>query len=46
MHRNLGLFRRESVDARAEKIARSRERYKRLLVEDKGSIFNRDLTGR
>jgi succinate dehydrogenase / fumarate reductase flavoprotein subunit len=45
MHRNFGLFREESkMLAQREKIAELRERYRNVLVEDKGDVFNNDLT--
>ncbi|MER3408701.1 MAG: hypothetical protein C4306_01015 [Thermoleophilia bacterium] len=40
-----GVFRREEEMQRAiEKVASLRERYQRVVVEDKGSVFNTDLT--
>ena len=45
MHENLGVFRRE--DQMVEQgtiIAGLRERYERVVVEDKGNVFNNDLT--
>jgi succinate dehydrogenase/fumarate reductase flavoprotein subunit len=45
MHRNFGLFRNEErMLAQREAIAGLRERYRSVLVEDKGRIFNSDLT--
>jgi succinate dehydrogenase/fumarate reductase flavoprotein subunit len=45
MHRNFGLFRNEErMLAQRETIAALRERYRSVLVEDKGRIFNTDLT--
>jgi succinate dehydrogenase / fumarate reductase flavoprotein subunit len=45
MHRNFGVFRREEQMAeQGELIARLRERYASVVVEDKGEIFNNDLT--
>jgi succinate dehydrogenase / fumarate reductase flavoprotein subunit len=45
MHRNFGLFRREpQMNEQRDLIARLRERYRDVLVEDKGTIFNTDLT--
>jgi succinate dehydrogenase / fumarate reductase flavoprotein subunit len=45
MHRNLGLFRREpQMREQADTLARLRERYARVVVEDKGHVFNTDLT--
>jgi succinate dehydrogenase flavoprotein subunit len=45
MHRNFGLFRdeRRMLEQR-ELIASLRERYANVLVEDKGRVFNSDLT--
>ena len=45
MHENFGLFRREErMKRQVEVIAGLRERYGRVLVEDRGAIFNTDLT--
>src|SRR5919202_2950167 len=45
MHENFGVFRREDQMERQGEIVRSlRERYERVVVEDKGEIFNSDLT--
>jgi succinate dehydrogenase / fumarate reductase flavoprotein subunit len=45
MHENFGLFRREErMQRQVEVIASLRERYGRVVVEDKGAIFNTDLT--
>jgi succinate dehydrogenase / fumarate reductase flavoprotein subunit len=45
MHENFGLFRREDRMLRqAEIIEGLRERYERVMVEDKGHLFNSDLT--
>jgi len=45
MHGNFGLFRREAqMLEQQELIDRLRERYRSVLVEDKGRIFNSDLT--
>jgi succinate dehydrogenase / fumarate reductase flavoprotein subunit len=45
MHRNFGLFRDEQrMLEQRETIASLRERYANVLVEDKGRVFNTDLT--
>jgi succinate dehydrogenase / fumarate reductase, flavoprotein subunit len=45
MHRNFGLFRREpQMLEQRETIDRLRERHRSVLVEDKGNVFNSDLT--
>jgi succinate dehydrogenase / fumarate reductase flavoprotein subunit len=45
MHENFGVFRREDqMQRQGEIVAGLRERYKRVVVEDKGQIFNSDLT--
>ena len=45
MHENFGVFRRESqMQQQGEIVAGLRERYERVLVEDKGNVFNTDLT--
>jgi succinate dehydrogenase / fumarate reductase flavoprotein subunit len=45
MHENFGVFRREDQMRRqGEIVAGLRERYDRVVVEDKGRIFNNDLT--
>jgi succinate dehydrogenase / fumarate reductase flavoprotein subunit len=45
MHENFGVFRREDQMLRQGEIVRSlRERYERVVVDDKGSVFNSDLT--
>jgi succinate dehydrogenase / fumarate reductase flavoprotein subunit len=45
MHENFGVFRREDQMRReGEIIAGLRERYERVVVEDKGEVFNNDLT--
>jgi len=45
MHENFGVFRREEQMARqGELIAGLRERYENVVVEDKGNLFNNDLT--
>ena len=45
MHENFGVFRREDQMRRQGKIvAGLSERYERVVVEDKGQVFNNDLT--
>jgi succinate dehydrogenase / fumarate reductase flavoprotein subunit len=45
MHANFGVFRREDEMRRqGDIVAGLRERYERVLVEDKGEVFNSDLT--
>jgi succinate dehydrogenase / fumarate reductase flavoprotein subunit len=45
MHENFGVFRREDQMLRqGEIVAGLRERYERVVVDDKGEIFNNDLT--
>ena len=45
MHENFGVFRREQqMKEQAEVIAELRERYEHVVVEDKGDVFNTDLT--
>jgi succinate dehydrogenase / fumarate reductase, flavoprotein subunit len=45
MHVNFGVFRREhQMLQEAEIVAQLRERYERVVVEDKGEVFNSDLT--
>jgi succinate dehydrogenase / fumarate reductase, flavoprotein subunit len=45
MHENFGVFRREDqMQRQAEIVAGLRERYERVVVEDKGNVFNNDLT--
>jgi succinate dehydrogenase / fumarate reductase flavoprotein subunit len=45
MHANFGVFRRENEMKRQGKIVQAlSERYERVLVEDKGDVFNNDLT--
>ncbi len=42
---NFGVFRRgEQMSAQLETIAGLRERYDRVVVDDKGEVFNNDLT--
>ena len=45
MHENFGVFRREEqMEKQGEIVARLRERYERVVVDDKGEVFNNDLT--
>jgi succinate dehydrogenase / fumarate reductase flavoprotein subunit len=45
MHENFGVFRRQDqMEKQGEIVASLRERYDRVVVEDKGRIFNNDLT--
>jgi succinate dehydrogenase / fumarate reductase flavoprotein subunit len=45
MHENFGVFRREEQMIRQQEIvAGLRERFERVVVEDKGDVFNSDLT--
>jgi succinate dehydrogenase / fumarate reductase flavoprotein subunit len=45
MHENFGVFRREDqMQQQGEIVSRLRERYERVVVEDKGQVFNNDLT--
>src|SRR5436305_8046491 len=45
MHRNFGVFRREDqMEEQGRIIDGLRERYERVVVEDKGDVFNNDLT--
>jgi succinate dehydrogenase / fumarate reductase, flavoprotein subunit len=45
MHENFGVFRREEqMLAQGERVQGLRERYARVMVEDKGNVFNTDLT--
>jgi succinate dehydrogenase / fumarate reductase flavoprotein subunit len=45
MHENFGVFRREAGMEEQERIVDGlRERYERVVVEDKGAVFNTDLT--
>jgi succinate dehydrogenase / fumarate reductase flavoprotein subunit len=45
MHENFGVFRREDqMRHQGEIVGALRERYERVVVEDKGQIFNTDLT--
>ena len=45
MHENFGVFRREQdMRKQGELVDALRERYKRVVVDDKGDVFNNDLT--
>ncbi|HEU5489569.1 MAG TPA: FAD-binding protein [Gaiellaceae bacterium] len=45
MHENFGVFRREEqMTQQGEIVQGLRERYERVVVEDKGDVFNSDLT--
>jgi succinate dehydrogenase / fumarate reductase flavoprotein subunit len=45
MHENFGVFRREEQMLRQGEIVQGlRERFERVVVEDKGTLFNTDLT--
>jgi succinate dehydrogenase / fumarate reductase flavoprotein subunit len=45
MHQNFGVFRRQDQMTEQGAIVESlRERYERVVVEDKGRVFNSDLT--
>jgi succinate dehydrogenase / fumarate reductase, flavoprotein subunit len=45
MHENFGVFRREQqMQEQGEIVARLRDRFASVYVEDKGEIFNSDLT--
>jgi succinate dehydrogenase / fumarate reductase flavoprotein subunit len=45
MHENFGVFRREDqMERQGEIVAALRERFERVVVEDKGQVFNNDLT--
>jgi succinate dehydrogenase / fumarate reductase flavoprotein subunit len=45
MHENFGVFRREEQMLEQGRIVEGlEERYKRVVVDDKGAIFNNDLT--
>jgi succinate dehydrogenase / fumarate reductase flavoprotein subunit len=45
MHDNFGVFRREDQMLEQGEIVRGlRERYERVVVDDKGEVFNNDLT--
>ena len=45
MLENFGVFRHaEKMEKQLEVIAQLRDRYERVVIEDKGDIFNTDLT--
>ena len=45
MHKNFGVFRREDqMLDQADIVSSLRERYERVVVDDKGDVFNTDLT--
>jgi succinate dehydrogenase / fumarate reductase flavoprotein subunit len=45
MHENFGVFRREEqMERQREIVAGLRDRFSRVVVEDKGDVFNSDLT--
>jgi succinate dehydrogenase / fumarate reductase flavoprotein subunit len=45
MHENFGVFRREQqMVEQGELVEGLRERYERVVVDDKGEVFNSDLT--
>jgi succinate dehydrogenase / fumarate reductase flavoprotein subunit len=45
MHENFGVFRRENqMQEQGKIVAGLRERYENVFVEDKGDVFNNDLT--
>jgi succinate dehydrogenase flavoprotein subunit len=45
MHENFGVFRREDqMERQGEIVAALRDRYERVVVDDKGEVFNNDLT--
>jgi succinate dehydrogenase flavoprotein subunit len=45
MHENFGVFRREEqMLAQGDLVLKLRERYQRVVVDDKGEVFNSDLT--
>jgi succinate dehydrogenase / fumarate reductase flavoprotein subunit len=45
MHESFGVFRREDQMVKQGEIVRElRDRYERVVVDDKGSVFNSDLT--
>jgi succinate dehydrogenase / fumarate reductase flavoprotein subunit len=45
MHENFGVFRRErEMERQGEIVASLRERFEHVVVEDKGTLFNNDLT--
>ena len=45
MHDNFGVFRREEqMEEQGRIVAGLRERYETVVVDDKGAVFNNDLT--
>ena len=45
MHENFGVFRREAqMEEQGQIIASLRERFERVVVDDRGQVFNTDLT--
>ena len=45
MHENFGVFRREQqMERQGEIVEELRERYAKVVVDDKGDVFNSDLT--
>jgi succinate dehydrogenase / fumarate reductase flavoprotein subunit len=45
MHENFGVFRREDqMEMQGEIVQALRDRYEHVVVEDKGDVFNTDLT--
>ena len=45
MHDNFGVFRREDqMLAQGQVVSELRERYRHVVVDDKGEVFNNDLT--
>jgi succinate dehydrogenase / fumarate reductase, flavoprotein subunit len=45
MHENFGVFRREDqMQKQGEIVSSLRERFDHVVVEDKGQVFNNDLT--
>jgi succinate dehydrogenase / fumarate reductase, flavoprotein subunit len=45
MHENFGVFRREEqMEEEGRIVASLRERYEHVIVDDKGAVFNNDLT--
>jgi succinate dehydrogenase/fumarate reductase flavoprotein subunit len=45
MHENFGVFRREEqMEREGEILAALRKRYERVIVDDKGMVFNNDVT--
>ena len=45
MHENFGVFRREDqMLTQGDRVLKLSERYQRVVVDDKGEVFNTDLT--